>query len=305
MLSKKIFLSAALVSMAGFVACGDDSSSNSGDGKLPEKVPTLEKALKLPCDEALKCEKVFVEEENINDYFQCDGERWQPITDPKFTDLCSAKEEGSNSEGTEKGSNNDGNSSDSKGSSSDSEGSSSDSEGNSSDSEGNSSDSNDNSSDSAENNKPAEMVSCDNLTEEGQQAFGTMGEKCTEFEKGTMAASALELRCEDYNGTLGTGCPAEESKDNSNCIDKSQCDAMVKSDISTWHFTRADDFGQPRVYVYSVADNGTDLIINIDGDEKSYSMYNMSKEIGVEMAFSAAKSTCNSGMEIEGANYCE
>ena len=58
MLSKKIFLSAALVSMAGFVACGDDSSSNSGDGKLPEKVPTLEKALKLPCDETLKCEKV-------------------------------------------------------------------------------------------------------------------------------------------------------------------------------------------------------------------------------------------------------
>ena len=235
MLSKKIFLSAALVSMAGFVACGDDSSSNSGDGKLPEKVPTLEKALKLPCDETLKCEKVFVEEENINDYFQCDGERWQPITDPKFKDLCSTKEEGSNSEGTEKGSNNDGNSSDSNGSSSDSEGSSSDSE-------GNSSDSNDNSSDSAEN---------------------------------------------------------------SNCIDKSQCDAMVKSDISTWHFIRADDFGRPSVYVYSVADNGTDLIINIDGDEKSYSMYNMSKEIGVEMAFSAAKSTCNSGMEIEGANYCE
>jgi hypothetical protein len=180
--------------MAGLVACGDDSSSNSGDGKLPEKVPTLEKTLKLPCDETLKCEKVFVEEENINDYFQCDGERWQPITDPKFKDLCSTKEEGNNSEGTEEGSNNDGNSSDS---------------------EGNSSNSNDNSSDSAENNKPAEMVSCDNLPEEGQQAFGTMGEKCTEFEKGTSAATALELRCEDRGGTLGTGCPAKQEENNS------------------------------------------------------------------------------------------
>ena len=249
MLFKKIVLPTAILSVAGLVACGDDSSSNSGDGKLPEKVPTLEKALKLPCDETLKCEKVFVEEENINDYFQCDGERWQPITDPKFKDLCSTKEEGSNSEGTEEGSNNDGNSSDSNGSSSDSEGSSSDSNVNSSDSNADSADSNDNSADSNDN--------------------------------------------------------SSDSAENSNCIDKSQCDAMVKSDISTWHFIRADDFGRPSVYVYSVADNGTDLIINIDGDEKSYSMYNMSKEIGVEMAFSAAKSTCNSGMEIEGANYCE
>jgi hypothetical protein len=149
------------------------------------------------------------------------------------------------------------------------------------------------------------MISCDNLPEEGQEAFGTMGEPCTEFEKGTMAATALELRCEDRGGTLGTGCPVKENKNNGNCIDKSQCNAMVKTDISTWHFTRADAFGEPSVYIYSVADNGTDLIVSIDGKEKSYSMYNMSNEVGVEMAFSAAKATCNDGMAVEGANYCD
>ena len=147
------------------------------------------------------------------------------------------------------------------------------------------------------------MVSCDNLPEEGQQAFGTMGEKCTEFEKGTMAATALELRCEDRGGTLGTGCPAKENKEN--CIDKSQCKAMVKNDISTWHFTRADDFGEPLEYVYSIAENGDDLIISIDGREKTYSFYHMSKETGVELAFNAAKATCEDGMAVEGANYCE
>jgi len=89
------------------------------------------------------------------------------------------------------------------------------------------------------------------------------------------------------------------------CIDKTQCDAMVKEDVSTWHFTRADAFGEPSEYVYSVAENGEDLIVSIDGKEKSYSMYHMSTEVGVEMAFSAAKATCEDGMAVEGANYCE
>jgi hypothetical protein len=89
------------------------------------------------------------------------------------------------------------------------------------------------------------------------------------------------------------------------CIDKTQCDAMLKEDVSTWHFTRADAFGEPSEYVYSVADNGEDLIVRIDGKEKSYSMYNMSTEVGVEMAFSAAKASCEDGMAVEGAKYCE
>ena len=225
MLSKKIFLSAALVSMASFVACGDDSSSNSGDGKLPEKVPTLEKALKLPCDEALKCEKVFVEEENINDYFQCDGERWQPITAPKFTDLCSAKKEGSNSEGTEEGCNNDGNSSDSNGSSSDSEGSSSDSDSNSSDSNADSADSNEGSSDSSASstNSGEELtgptgavVSC--LQEMTMEFMGETisTQSCSEIAADSKDVEAMKASCQSEEGfitaTLGTGCPATYTK---------------------------------------------------------------------------------------------
>lgn len=220
MLSKKIFLSAALVSMAGFVACGDDSSSNSGDGKLPEKVPTLEKALKLPCDEALKCEKVFVEEENINDYFQCDGERWQPITDPKFTDLCSAKEEGNNSEGSKEGGN-DGNSSDSNGSSSDSEGSSSDSDSNSSDSNADSADSNEGSSDSSASstNSGEELTGPTGAVVSCLQKISMMGittQSCSEIAASSEDVAAMQKSCRSEEGfitaTLGTGCPATYTK---------------------------------------------------------------------------------------------
>ena len=121
------------------------------------------------------------------------------------------------------------------------------------------------------------------------------------FLSAAIVSMAGLVACGDDSSSNAT----DSSDSKGNCIDKSQCDAMVKSDISTWHFTRADAFGEPSVYIYSVADNGTDLIVNIDGKEKSYSMYNMSKDIGVEMAFSAAKATCNDGMEVDGANYCD
>ena len=287
---KKFILSTALISTAGLVAC-DDSSSNSGSNELPKSVPTFMDLGDVECNADRKCETILVEEHN--DTYQCDGvKQWDMLLDGVPSKVCPAKDKkktGSDETGEDDNQNPE--SSASNDESSDSE-ESSDSTESSNNKESSSS-------------KATAMISCDNLPEESQKAFGTMGKECTEFEKGSMAASALELRCEDHGGTLGTGCPAKENKGNDNCIDKTQCDNMVKGDVSTWHFTRADDFGQPRVYVYSVADNGTDLIINIDGDEKSYSMYNMSKEIGVEMAFSAAKSTCNSGMEIEGANYCE
>lgn len=185
MLSKKIFLSAALVSMSGLVACGDDSSSNAGSKGLPKSVPTFFDLKDVECNADRKCETIIVEDGH--DTYECDGSQWNMLI----------------------------------------------------------------------NSMPSKV------------------------------------------------CPAEENKGNDNCIDKSQCDAMVRGDVSTWHFTRADAFGEPSVYVYSVADNGTDLIVNIDGKEKSYSMYNMSTEVGKEMAFSAAKATCNDGMEVEGANYCK
>lgn len=85
---------------------------------------------------------------------------------------------------------------------------------------------------------------------------------------------------------------------NETCTESGACDAMVKSDISTWHFVRKDDFGDNAEYTYKV--DGRDLIVtikNADGSTSSntYTMYNMESEVGVEMAFNAAKSTCNSG----------
>ena len=85
---------------------------------------------------------------------------------------------------------------------------------------------------------------------------------------------------------------------NETCTEVGVCDAMVKTDISTWHFVRKDDFGDDAEYTYTV--DGKDLIVtikNADGttNSKTYSMYNMESEAGVEMAFNAAKSTCKNG----------
>ena len=82
------------------------------------------------------------------------------------------------------------------------------------------------------------------------------------------------------------------------CLSQGACDAMVKTDVSTWHFVRKDDFGDDAEYTYAV--NGKDLVVSIknaDGttDTKTYSMYNMESEAGVEVAFNAAKSTCKDG----------
>ncbi len=181
------------------------------------------------------------------------------------------------------------------------------------DSSSNATDSSDSKDSNNSSSSSVEMVSCD-LPHDVPEFAASAG--CIEFEKGTLEASSLSIRCEDHDGTLGTGCPAEKKKKNEgnqnegsenhgNCIDKSQCDAIVRGDFSTWHFVRADAFGEPTTYTYSV--DGSTLILDIDGkvNENSYSFYDMTKEASQEMAFLAVRSTCNDGMEIEGANYCE
>ena len=85
---------------------------------------------------------------------------------------------------------------------------------------------------------------------------------------------------------------------NETCTEVGACDAMVKTDISTWHFVRKDAFGDDAEYTYAA--DGKDLIItikNADGSKnsKTYSMYNMESEVGMEMAFNAAKATCEDG----------
>lgn len=295
---KKFILSTALISMAGLVAC-DDSTSNSGSNELPKSVPTFMDLGDVECNADRKCETILVEEHN--DTYQCDGvKQWDMLLDGIPSKICPTKDKkktGSDETGEDDNQNPE--PSASNGDSSDNNTGSSNS---SEESEGGKGSANNKESSSS---KATAMISCDNLPEEGQKAFGTMGEKCTEFEKGSMAASALELRCEDHGGTLGTGCPAKENKGNDNCIDKTQCDNMVKGDVSTWHFTRADDFGKPRTYTYSV--DGSKLILDIDGQvyDDKYPLYDMTKEVSKEYAFSAVKSTCTNGMKIEGANYCE
>ena len=89
----------------------------------------------------------------------------------------------------------------------------------------------------------------------------------------------------------------DSSSSPSSSIDRTNvktCDEMIKEDVSTWHFIRKDAFGDDAEYIYKA--EGRDLIETIKGangsDTKTYSMYNMESEVGVEMAYRAAKATC-------------
>ena len=65
----------------------DDSNiSPSYDNNWPSRVSSIEEAMALDCNAALKCQKVFVEDELVNDYFFCDGKEmraYSPILDAK------------------------------------------------------------------------------------------------------------------------------------------------------------------------------------------------------------------------------
>ena len=101
MLSKKILLSSALVSMAGLVACGDDSSSNSNSGELPKSVPTFFDLADVECNADRKCETIIVEEGP--DTYECDGvSQWNMLINSMPSKVCPAEEE-KNTEGDEEG----------------------------------------------------------------------------------------------------------------------------------------------------------------------------------------------------------
>ena len=100
------------------------------------------------------------------------------------------------------------------------------------------------------------------------------------------AASLLMFTaCDDSSSSPSAGIDRTNVK---------TCDEMVKEDVSTWHFIRKDAFGDDAEYIYKA--EGRDLIITINDangtDSKTYSMYNMESEVGVEMAYQAAKATC-------------
>ena len=91
---KMLGLALSLTATFGLMACGDDSSSSASDNKLPEKVKTLEEATKLDCNADLKCQMVFVEEENIKDYFFCDGKDMRPYSPVLDASVCPKGEDG-------------------------------------------------------------------------------------------------------------------------------------------------------------------------------------------------------------------
>ena len=103
-------------------------------------------------------------------------------------------------------------------------------------------------------------------------------------------SSLFQIRClKDYE--------AEEIlSSSSSAEDEDQCEAMVKTDITTWHFTKNDDFGDPVEYQYSINDDGkielTTSGVNITGGTSTKVLYQQSTEIYMEMAYSAAKATC-------------
>ena len=86
---------------------------------------------------------------------------------------------------------------------------------------------------------------------------------------------------------------------NETCTEVGACDAMVKTDISIWHFVRKDGFDRDMEYIYFV--EGTQLMVKtIDykgvEDIDTLKVYSdMTNEISQEYAFNAAKSTCKNG----------
>ena len=100
-----------------------------------------------------------------------------------------------------------------------------------------------------------------------------------------LAASLMVTACDDSSSSPSANIDYTNVK---------TCDEMVKDDVSTWHFVRKDAFGDDAEYIYKA--EGRDLIVTINdangSDTKTYSMYTMESEVGVEMAYRAAKATC-------------
>ncbi len=219
MLSKKIFLSAAFVSMAGLVACGDDSSSNSGSGELPKSVPTFFDLADVECNADRKCETIIVEEGP--DTYECDGvSQWNMLINSMPSKVCPAKEEEKGTEGDEEGktegddnktpesSASEADSADSGAASTDSGATSTDSGATSTDSGAASTDSGATSTDSgaaSTDSGAGEMVSCNGI----EGIPGTPS--CLEVPvSDTEKANAMKEQCASVlGGTLGTGCPAD------------------------------------------------------------------------------------------------
>ena len=103
-------------------------------------------------------------------------------------------------------------------------------------------------------------------------------------------SNLFQIRClKDYEAE-------EVPSSSSSAGDEDQCEAMVKTDITTWHFTKNDAFGDPVEYQYSINGDGqielTTTGVNITGGTSTKVLYQKSTEVYMETAYSAAKATC-------------
>lgn len=84
MFSKKVLFPMAVVAMASFVACGDDSSSGPSSSAAPASVGTFMDLGKIPCSASQNlCSIVLIEDHN--DYYQCNGTQWNMMLHGKDT----------------------------------------------------------------------------------------------------------------------------------------------------------------------------------------------------------------------------
>lgn len=84
MFSKKVLFPMAVVAMASFVACGDDSSSGPSSSAAPASVGTFMDLSKIPCSASQNlCSIVLIEDHN--DYYQCNGTQWNMMLHGKDT----------------------------------------------------------------------------------------------------------------------------------------------------------------------------------------------------------------------------
>ncbi|MBO7414097.1 MAG: hypothetical protein J6U20_10645 [Fibrobacter sp.] len=77
MFSKKVLFPMAVVAMASFVACGDDSSSGVSSDVAPASVKNFVDTKDVTCSAtANMCAKIYVEED-LKDTVQCNGTSWE------------------------------------------------------------------------------------------------------------------------------------------------------------------------------------------------------------------------------------
>ena len=130
---------------------------------------------------------------------------------------------------------------------------------------------------------------------DGDHWFETVGQIKSSSSSKKTESSSSEASSSSAKSSSSSSVPESSSSEIESSADVSVCDAMDKSDVSTWHFVGKDVFGDEVEYTY-IAD-GRDLIVKIRDSEGSvqsntYTMYNMESEVGVEMAYRAALATC-------------